>query len=101
MILVASVQALSGHRLAIEFSDGTRGVADLSKHVRRPPFAALASLDLFRNVRVEHGAIEWPTAGLGVATEAVYALVHGLEKPSTVDQARENERSMRKSSGSA
>jgi hypothetical protein len=101
MIVVASVKALSAHRLVVEFSDGTRGVADLSEHVRRPPFAALASLDVFRNVRVEHGAIEWPTADLGVATEAVYALVRGLAKPNTIDQARENERRMPKSSGPA
>ena len=91
MVQVRSVTALSAYRLAVEFSDGTRGSADLSTHVRRPPFTALTSPDAFRDVRVAHGAIEWPQADLGIATEAIYALVHGLPKPETIEQARGNE----------
>jgi DNA-binding XRE family transcriptional regulator len=91
MIKVRSAEPLQGHRLAVVFSDGTTGVADLSKHVRRKPFISLQEDRIFRNVLVDHGAVEWPKGDVGIATEALYALVHGLPKPTTLEQARDNE----------
>jgi transcriptional regulator with XRE-family HTH domain len=35
--------------------------------------------------------VEWPSAEVGIATEALYALVHGLDRPTTLDQAHDNE----------
>jgi len=91
MIKVRSAEPLQGHRLAVTFTDGTSGIADLSKHVRRKPFAPLQDDRVFRAVLVDHGAVEWPGGEVGIATEALYALVHGLAKPATVEQARNNE----------
>jgi len=97
MIKVRNVEPLTGHRLALEFSDGTSGIADLSIRIKRKPFLALQDESLFRNVLVDHGAVEWPKGGpkkgmgIGIATEILFALVHGLRKPETLEQARENE----------
>lgn len=91
MIKVRSVQALPGYRLEVEFSDGTRGTADLSQHVQRAPYLALADEDVFRQARVEHGAVEWPQGDVGIATEALYALVHDLARPTSLEEARDNE----------
>jgi len=94
MIKVRNVDALSGHRLAVEFSDGTSGIADLSAHVKRKPFLPLAKDATFRKACVEHGAVEWPGTEVGIATEALYALTHGLPKATTLSQARQNELEM-------
>ncbi|MBV9947348.1 MAG: DUF2442 domain-containing protein [Myxococcales bacterium] len=91
MIKVRTAEPLTGHRLALEFSDGTNGIADLSDHVRRKPFRALADERVFHRVVVDHGAVEWPDGDVGIATEALYALVHGLPKPTTLEQVRDNE----------
>jgi DNA-binding XRE family transcriptional regulator len=91
MIKVRSAEPINNYRLALKFSDGTDGIADLSAHVRRKPFRALADDRVFRHVVVEHGAVEWPDGDVGIATEALYALVHDLPKPTTLDQARDNE----------
>ena len=40
---------------------------------------------------LEHGAVEWPHAAVGIATEALYALAHGLGKPQSLKEARANE----------
>jgi Protein of unknown function (DUF2442) len=91
MIKIRNAEALNGYRLALEFSDGTSGIADLSKHIKRKPFLALQDEGVFRHVAVEHGAVEWPKGDVGIATEALYALVHGLPKPETLEQVRDNE----------
>jgi hypothetical protein len=90
-IKVRNVEPLRGYRLALDFSDATSGIADLSKLVRRAPFRALVDDEIFREARVEHGAVEWPRGDVGIATEALYALVHDLPKPTTLEQARANE----------
>lgn len=72
---VRNIVPLDGYRLAVEFSDGTSGIADLSQHVKRAPFQALIDEHMFREARVEHGAVEWPSAEVGIATEALYAIV--------------------------
>ncbi len=91
MIKVRNAEALNGYRLALDFSDGTSGIADLSKHIKRKPFLGLQDDRVFRRVVVAHGAAEWPEGDVGIATEALYALVHGLPRPETLDQVRDNE----------
>jgi hypothetical protein len=91
MIKVRTAEPLNSFRLAVEFSDGTSGIADLSQHVRRKPFLSLADERAFRHVVIDHGAVEWPEGDVGIATEALYALVHDLPKPGTLDQVRDNE----------
>src|ERR1017187_9180823 len=88
---VLTAEPLNDYRLALKFFVGTDGVADLSQHIKRKPFRALVDERVFRNVLVDHGAVEWPEGDVGIATEALYALVHDLPEPTTLDQARDNE----------
>jgi hypothetical protein len=92
MIRVREVEALPCYRLRIVFSDGTRGEVDMSDHVQRKPFLKLQDETVFRGAIVEFGAVEWPEGGVGIATEALYALVHDLKRPTSPEEARANER---------
>jgi DNA-binding XRE family transcriptional regulator len=91
MIKVRNAEAQAGYKLSVTFSDGTSGTADLAPYVGKRPLDALADERIFRHVLVEHGAVEWPDAQVGIATEALYAFAHGLPKPDTLEQVRENE----------
>lgn len=62
MIDVIGVRPLGGHRLEIEFSDGTVGVRDFSS-VREKSGAMAAPLSdpaYFARVFVEDGVLTWP-----------------------------------------
>lgn len=104
MIKVTNAKALSGYRLRLTFSDGTSGEAKLEEQIRAfAPFAPLLDEATFKRARVEHGAVTWP-GDLDIATERLYALVHGLPEPETFEQAFQNElemslREIRKLSG--
>lgn len=89
-IKVRTAQALADYQLALVFSDGTRGTADLGEHVQREPFLALQDPKVFGTARVEHGAVEWPCE-VGIAPEALYALAHGLPRPRTGADTQANE----------
>ncbi len=99
MITVRTVEARPGHRLALSFSDGTSGVADLSAHMTRAPFNAVADESVFRRAIVEHGAVEWPGTDVGISTEALYALAHGLPVPRTIEDVRSNEAAVSRRGG--
>lgn len=71
---VASVHALDGFRLEVQFVDGTRGVVDLSALIGREDagvFSALKDESLFRQAEVVYGAVTWPN-GLDLAPDAMY-----------------------------
>jgi Protein of unknown function (DUF2442)/Helix-turn-helix len=94
MIRVRSAEAQAGYKLSVRFSDGTSGIADLRPYVGKRPLEALTDEGVFRHVLVQHGAVEWPDAGVGIATEALYAFAHDLPKPTTLEQVRSNELSV-------
>jgi hypothetical protein len=91
MIRVRSVEPLRGHRLHVAFTDGSSGIADLSQHVRRSPFTALAEERVFRAVRVLRGAVRWPEGKVGITTLALHALVHEIAAPTSLVRARGDE----------
>lgn len=91
MVKVRTAEALVGYKLAVRFSDGTRGVVDFRPFLRKAPFRRLKNEKAFRGAVVEHGAVEWPESEVGIATEALYAVAHGLPKPSTRAEADQNE----------
>jgi|GEM_PF-454510 DNA-binding XRE family transcriptional regulator len=93
LIKVTRVRALPKYRLTLSFSDSTSGTADLSKHVLRAPFLDLRDTKMFAQAHLEHGAVTWP-CDMDIATEALYALAHGLPRPTTGEQARANELEM-------
>lgn len=94
MIKVTNVRYVDGYKLAMTFSDGTLGVADLESEVKaRKRFAPLRDQALFaRAVAAEH-TVCWP-GDLDLAPERLYALAHGLTVPQSIEQAEANEREM-------
>jgi hypothetical protein len=61
---VTDVRILDGYCLELTFSDGLRGIVDLSKRIvgRGGVFEPLEDPEFFRQVRVNHelGTIVWP-----------------------------------------
>jgi DNA-binding XRE family transcriptional regulator len=94
MIKVRKVRALEDHRLELEFSDGTRGVADVSRLFERyPALHPLREAKRFMRAYVEHGAVAWP-GDIDIAPESLYALAHKLPSPDTLERAKTNELEM-------
>jgi hypothetical protein len=62
MIDVVEVRSLGGHKLEIEFSDGTVGTRDFSFIAQRsgPMAAPLRDPSYFARVFIEDGALTWP-----------------------------------------
>ena len=62
MIDVIGVRHLGGHRLEIEFSDGTTGIRDFSFVADKtgPMAEPLKDVAYFARVFIEDGALTWP-----------------------------------------
>lgn len=95
MIQVLSVAHAGDFKLDVEFDDGTSGVADLGPLFERSElFAPLRDPAAFARAYVEDGTVCW-SGELDLATERLYALVHGLPMPSTYEQSQANESTVR------
>jgi hypothetical protein len=71
---VVEAAAVSDHALRVRFADGTRGEVDLEALLGGDSpgvFAALCNPAVFRQVRIEHGAVTWP-GGVDLAPDAMY-----------------------------
>ena len=62
MIDVIGVRPLGGHKLEIEFSDGTIGVRDFADILKKtgPMAEPLKDAAYFQRVFIEDGALTWP-----------------------------------------
>ena len=87
-IKVTKVVALDGYQLDVTFSDGTRGIADLSNDLTGP----LAPLQgaLWKDAHVQHGVVVWNDE-LDLAPEFVYARAHQLDPPKSQEQVDANQ----------
>lgn len=67
MIDAIGVRSLGGHKLEIEFSDGTIGVRDFSDIFQKtgPMAEPLKDTGYFQRVFIEDGALTWPNATIG------------------------------------
>lgn len=96
MVHVIAVKYAGGWSLDLEFDDETVGVANLQSLVERVPlFAPLADQAVFARAFVEDGRVCWPDE-LDISAERLYAIAHDLPAPDTLEQARANERTMRR-----
>lgn len=81
---VTEVRVLDGYRLELVFSDGLRGMVDLSGRIlgRGGVFEALESQAYFRQVRVnpELGTIVWPNEA-DFCPDLLYAWVEAGDVP--------------------
>lgn len=81
---VVSVIAGHGYTLKLTFSDGTKGVVDLSSRLFGPVFEPLRDPALFSQVRAdEYGAVCWPN-GADLAPDALYKTISSQANPRTV-----------------
>jgi DNA-binding XRE family transcriptional regulator len=89
---VTSAAPVGELRVALTFSDGSSGVADLAAVVDSPGFARLRDPAFFASLAVTDGTLEWGEDGeVDIAPEALYALAHGLPLPRTVEDVERNE----------
>ena len=89
IIHVTDVTPLEGARLSLSFSDGSRGIADLSSDLAGP-LAALREPELWVRAHVEHGAVVW-NDDFDLASEFLYARAHDLPAPKTGNDVTSNQ----------
>lgn len=89
LIKVTRVKALDGFRLDLSFNDGTHGVADLADDLTGP-LTALRDPRLWREARVERGAVAWGD-DFDLAPELLYARAHDLQPPRTGEDVESNQ----------
>jgi hypothetical protein len=71
---IAAVEALPGFRFSVRFNDGTEGEVQMAEMVHSSKagvFTVLRDEELFRQVRLEWGAVTWP-GELDLAPDAMY-----------------------------
>ena len=71
---VAEVEALPGFRLRVRFNDGTAGTVEMADFINSDAagvFATLRDEKLFREARVNLGAVTWP-GDLDLAPDAMH-----------------------------
>lgn len=71
---IAAVETLPGFRLWVRFNDGTEGEVNMAAIVDSPEagvFAVLRDEALFRQARLEWGAVTWP-GELDLAPDTIY-----------------------------
>lgn len=89
LIKVTKVKALDGSRLDLTFSDGTHGIANLSRDLKGP-LAALRDAALWPTAHIRRGVVTW-NDDLDLAPEFLYARAHDLKAPKTADDVISNQ----------
>ena len=72
LVDVVSVEALPDYRLSLEFSDGKRGIFDMTPYLSSGQYTKIATPDAFNEVRVECFTASWP-GGIDIAPERLYS----------------------------
>ena len=72
---VIYAKPMKNYRIEVEFSDGLKGVVDLSDRLFGPVFAPLKDPEVFSKLKVdEFGAICWPN-GADLAPDALHRTI--------------------------
>ena len=80
MLKIVDVDVISGHALALTFSDGYLGRADLAAYFSKPPFSEIK--DFKRFSLTPEGSLNWSGNELSAATLRV--ITKGEQKPADV-----------------
>ena len=71
------VESLPGFRICVSYSDGTKGIIDLSGDVGRGVFAPLADEAFFQTVHIgRYGQIAW-SEDIEICPDAAYQEIAG------------------------
>ncbi len=88
LVHVTAVEPVEGFVLRVTFDDGTTRDVDVEELLRGPVFEPLrADIQLFRQVRVEAGAVTWPN---GADIDPV--VLHGSAEPAWKKDGRSDTR---------
>ena len=68
---VVSVRPIPPLKLAVRFSDGTEGTVRFEPSHLKGVFEALQDPEVFRQVRIDLGAVTWP-GDIDLAPDAMY-----------------------------
>ena len=74
---VKEAECAGGHKLLLHFEDGTSGVVDFAKYIRRGGvFRKLADPDVFRSFKInrDFGVVSW--GEVDIAPESLYESAH-------------------------
>ena len=80
MLKIVDVDVISGHALALTFSDGYQGHADLAAYFSKPPFSEVK--DFKRFSLTPEGSLNWSGNELSAAT--LRTITKGEQKPADV-----------------
>lgn len=70
---IISARHIGGYRLALEFSDGSSGEADLAEELDGSVFEPLRDNDFFKQFEIKGSTVEWPN-GADFAPEFLHQL---------------------------
>jgi hypothetical protein len=68
---LASVEPVASMALAVRFHDGTEGIVRFEPSHLEGVFEALKDSNIFRQARIEFGAVSWP-GNIDLAPDAMY-----------------------------
>lgn len=68
---VRDAKPLAGHRMALAFEDGRRGVYDMTPLLGWPVYGRLTDPATFGAMRVEGGTVAWP-GDIDISPEELY-----------------------------
>jgi len=71
---VIDVKTLSPRSIQVTFADGISGKVQFEPSHLTGVFEVLKDSDVFRQVRIEHGAVTWP-GNLDLAPDAMYEAI--------------------------
>jgi len=95
MSRITNVEHKGGFRLALEFSDGTSGIADLTNLIETTPgpIESLRDPKMFATAHVDAfaGTVCWMN-GIDIAPDTLYALAHGMKRPESFQETQEQAR---------
>ena len=72
-MLITQARALDGMMLLVTFLSGETRLYDAARLLRYPAFKRLEDPEIFKNPKLDHGAVTWADGEIDIAPEAMYA----------------------------
>ena len=76
---VVGAEYVDGHRIRVEFNDGSESVIDFRPWLRGPVFEPLKDEAYFRRFFLDGGTVAWPN-GADIAPETLYSAAGGVAR---------------------
>ena len=76
---IEEVEPLDNYKLLLTFTNGEKGIFDVTKYLQDKFWAKLKDKELFKKVKVSGGSVEWET-GEDFCPDEVYENSEKIEK---------------------